>query len=49
MSEPRVRAAMREARTEAVVVLAIEVALYAGLAFADKAKGWSLVELEWWA
>jgi uncharacterized membrane protein len=40
---------MREARTEAVVVLGIEVALYAGLAFADKAKGWSLVELEWWA
>ena len=39
---------MREARTEAVVVLGIEVALYAGLAFADKAKGWSLVELEWW-
>jgi len=40
---------MREARTEAVVVLGIEVALYAGLAFAYKAKGWSLVELEWWA
>jgi hypothetical protein len=40
---------MREARTEAVVVLGIEVALYAGLAFADKAKGWSIVELEWWA
>ena len=38
---------MREARTEAVVVLGIEVALYAGLAFAYKAKGWSLVELEW--
>jgi uncharacterized membrane protein len=40
---------MREARTEAVVVLGIEVVLYAGLAFADKAKGWSIVELEWWA
>jgi uncharacterized membrane protein len=39
---------MREARTEAVVVLAIEVTLYAGLAFADKAKGWSIVELQWW-
>jgi len=49
VGEPGVRAAMREARTEAVVVLGIEVALYAGLAFADKAKGWSLVELEWWA
>jgi Protein of unknown function (DUF1345) len=44
-----VRAAMREARTEAVVVLAIEVALYAGLAFADKVKGWGIVKLDWWA
>jgi hypothetical protein len=31
---------MREARTEAVIVLALEVALFAGLAFADKVKGW---------
>ena len=45
----RVRAAMREARTEAVIVLAIEVALYAVLAFADKVKGWGIIDLEWWA
>jgi hypothetical protein len=40
---------MRGARTEAVIVLASEVALYAGLACADKVKGWGIIDLEWWA
>ena len=40
---------MREARTEAVVVLAIDVALLAGLACLDKAKGWDIIDLSWWA
>jgi uncharacterized membrane protein len=40
---------MREARTEAVIALAIEVALYAGLASVDKAKGWGIIDLHWWA
>ena len=41
--------AMREARTEAVVVLAVEVALLGGLAALDKAKGWDIIDLPWWA
>jgi hypothetical protein len=45
----RVGVAMREARTEAVIVLAIDVALYAGLACADKVKGWGIIDLQWWA
>jgi hypothetical protein len=45
----RVRRAMREARTEAVIVLAIEVALFAGLASVDKVRGWSIIDLTWWA
>ena len=40
---------MREARTEAVIVLALEVALFAGLALVDKAKGWGIIDLSWWA
>jgi hypothetical protein len=40
---------MREARTEAVIVLAIEVALFAGLALVDKVKAWGILDLEWWA
>ena len=50
-AEPNARArrAMREARTEAVIVLAIEVALYAALACADKVKGWGIIDLPWWA
>ena len=40
---------LREARTEAVVALALDVALLAGLAVVDKAKGWSIVDLPWWA
>ena len=43
------RRALREARIEAVVVLAIDVALLAGLASLDKAKGWDIIALPWWA
>jgi hypothetical protein len=41
--------ALREARTEAVVVLAVDVALLGGLATVDKAKGWDIIDLPWWA
>ena len=43
------RRVLREARTEAVVVLLLDVALLVGLAVGDKAKGWSIVDLPWWA
>jgi Kef-type K+ transport system membrane component KefB len=43
------RRVLREARTEAVVALALYVALLVGLALVDKAKGWSIVDLPWWA
>jgi uncharacterized membrane protein len=43
------RRALREARTEAVVVLAVDVALLGGLASIDKAKGWDIINLPWWA
>jgi uncharacterized membrane protein len=46
---PRARRALREARTEAVVVLAIDVLLLAGLASIDKVKGWDIIDLSWWA
>ena len=45
----RARRALRAARTEAVVVLAVEVALLFGLASIDKAKGWGILDLPWWA
>jgi uncharacterized membrane protein len=45
----RARRALREARTEAVVVLAVDVALLGGLAAIDKAKGWDIIDLPWWA
>jgi uncharacterized membrane protein len=45
----RARTAHREARTEAVLVLGIDVALLAGLAAVDKAKGWQILDLPWWA
>jgi uncharacterized membrane protein len=48
-SDARVRRAMREARVEAVIVLALDVALFAGLAFVDKVKGWGIIDLPWWA
>ena len=47
--DARARRALREARTEAVVVLGIEVALLGGLAVVDKAKGWQIVDFPWWA
>jgi hypothetical protein len=40
---------MREARTEAVIVVGIDVALIAGLAVVDKAKGWQIIDMPWWA
>jgi uncharacterized membrane protein len=43
------RRVRREARTEAVVVLAMDVALLAALAVVDKVKGWGIVDLAWWA
>jgi uncharacterized membrane protein len=45
----RARRALREARSEAVVVLAVDVALLVGLAVIDKAKGWEIIDLAWWA
>jgi uncharacterized membrane protein len=38
-----------EARTEAVAVLAVEVALLVGLASLDRAKGWDIIDMSWWA
>jgi hypothetical protein len=32
-----------------VIVLLLDVALLVGLAVGDKAKGWSIVDLPWWA
>ena len=40
--------AVREARTEAVIVLGFDFALLGGLAAADKAKGWDIIGLPWW-
>ena len=45
----RGRRALREARTEAALVLSIDVALFAGLAAVDQAKGWNLIDLPPWA
>ena len=45
----RGRRALHEARTEAVVVLGVDVALLGGLAVVDKAKDWDIVDLPWWA
>jgi uncharacterized membrane protein len=44
----RVRRVLREARAEAVVALAVDVALLGGLAAVDKAKGWDIIDLPWW-
>ncbi len=43
------RRALRQARGEAIVVLAIDVALLGGLAAVDKAKDWDIVDLSSWA
>ena len=45
----RDRRALREARTEAVIVLALDVALLGGLAAIDKAKDWDIIDLHWWS
>jgi uncharacterized membrane protein len=45
----RDRRALREARTEAVIVLALDVALLGGLAAIDKAKNWNIIDFHWWA
>ena len=45
----RDRRALREARTEAVSVLAVDAALLGALAAIDKAKGWDIIDLPWWA
>jgi uncharacterized membrane protein len=44
----RARRALHEARTEAVVVLAFDVALFGGLAAIDRAKGWDILDLPSW-
>jgi uncharacterized membrane protein len=48
-TDERAGEARREARTQAAVVVGIDVALIAGLAVVDKAKGWQIVDLPWWA
>ena len=40
---------LREARAEAVIVLALNVALLVGLAVVDKAKDWHIISLQWWS
>ena len=49
MSASAVARELREARTEAALVVAIDVALFASLAIVDKANGWAIVDLPWWA
>ena len=43
------RRALTEGRTEAIVVLALDVALWGGLWSIDQAKGWDILGLGWWA
>ena len=43
------RRVLREARTEAVVVLALDVALLGRPRVVDKAKSWGILNLPWWA
>ena len=45
----RDRRVLRQARVEAVIVLAADVALLAGLAAIDKAKDWHIINLHWWS
>ena len=47
--DARYRRALREDRAEAVIVLAVWVALLVGLAAIDKAKSWDIIDLPWWA
>ena len=46
--DERALQALREARREATVVLALDVALFGALAVLDKANGWAIVGLPWW-
>src|SRR3954453_8769416 len=48
-SDDRAARALREARNEAAVVVGIDIALIAGLPVMDKAKGWQILNLPWWA
>jgi uncharacterized membrane protein len=48
-SEERAARARREARNEAAVVVGIDIALIAGLAVVDRARGWQIVDMPWWA
>ena len=47
--DQRVRRAVRVARTEAAIVLSFYVALLGGLASIDRAMGWDIIDLPWWA
>ena len=49
MSGTPARAAAREARGEAAVVVAIDLGLYATLAVVNKTQGWQIIDLPWWA
>jgi uncharacterized membrane protein len=40
--------ALHEARREAVAVLLLDVMLFTGLALADNAYGWSIIDAPWW-
>ena len=39
----------REERTEAAIILALDVALFAGLAAVDKSQGWDINGHPWWS
>jgi hypothetical protein len=43
------RLAAREARTDAALVVAVDVGLFAALAVVDKLNGWDIIDLPWWA
>ena len=47
--DARGRRAVREARTEAVIVLALDMVLLGRMAAIDKAKDWHIITLHWWA
>jgi uncharacterized membrane protein len=47
--DARALRALHEARREATVVLTFDLALFVGLAVVDKAKGWAIIDLPWWA
>ena len=42
-------AALREAKTEAALVLALDIALFVALAVVDKAESWDINGHPWWA